>query len=111
MTGNDEIRMKKEIRIKCRNTLELRATCSTFRLRHFHSSCHCHLSFPASLALLVAALALVVSCSPGKRITKAMWEEVKRNVEEAGGIILGRPTSVPVKISVFEKNDLRLPAG
>jgi len=92
-----ELRMTKAIRIaNAGNTLEGRATCSTFGLRH--SSVIRHLSFVISRAsrlLLVAVLAFAVSCTPGKRITKANVEEVeegmsKKQVES----ILGHPTSI-----------------
>jgi SmpA/OmlA family protein len=89
-------RMPKEIRVaNAGNTLERRATCSTFGLRH--SFVIRHSSFiisRTSRLLLVAALAFVVSCTPGKRITKANVDEVeegmsKKQVES----ILGHPTS------------------
>jgi len=92
-----ELRMTKEIRIaNVGNTLEGRATGSTFGLRR--SFVIRHLSFAISRAsrlLLVTALAFVVSCTPGKRITKANVEEVeegmsKKQVES----ILGHPTSI-----------------
>ncbi len=91
-----ELRMTSEIRIaNAGNTLEPRVKCSPFGLRH--SFVIRRLSFVISRAcrlLLVAALAFVVSCSPGKRITKANVEEVeagmsKKQVES----ILGHPTS------------------
>jgi len=89
--------MTNEIRVaNSGNTLEPRATRSTFGLRH--AFVIRHLSFVISHAsrfLLVLVLALGVSCSPGKRITKANVEEVeegmsKKQVES----ILGHPTSV-----------------
>ena len=92
-----EFRMTKQIRIaNARNTLERRATCSAFGLRH--SFVIRHLSFVISRAsrlLLVAALAFVVSCTPGKRFDKANVDEVeegmsKKQVES----ILGHPTSI-----------------
>jgi SmpA / OmlA family len=92
-----ELRMTKAIRIaNAGNTLEGRATCSTFGFRH--SSVIRHLSFVISRGsrlLLVAVLAFAVSCTPGKRITKANVEEVeegmsKKQVES----ILGQPTSI-----------------
>jgi hypothetical protein len=88
--------MPKEIRVaNAGNTLERRATSSTFGLRH--SFVIRHSSFiisRTSRLLLVAALAFVVSCAPGKRITKANVDEVeegmsKKQVES----ILGHPTS------------------
>jgi hypothetical protein len=88
--------MPKEIRVaNAGNTLERRATCSTFGLRH--SFVIRHSSFiisRTSRLLLVAALAFVVSCTPGKRITKANVDEVeegmsKKQVES----ILGHPSS------------------
>ena len=90
-------RMTKEIQTaNAGNALEGRTTPSTFGLRH--SFVIRHLSFVISRAsrlLLVAALAFAVSCSPGKRITKANVEEVeegmsKKQVES----ILGHPTSI-----------------
>ena len=95
--ARSEIRMTKAIRVaNAGKTLEPRATCSTFELRH--GFVIRHLSFAISRAsrlLLVAAFAFVVSCSPSKRITKANVEEVeegmsKKQVES----ILGHPTSV-----------------
>ena len=91
-------RMANEIRVaNSGDTLEPRATRSTFGLRH--AFVICHLSFAISRAsrfLLVLVLALGVSCSPGKRITKANVEEVeagmsKKQVES----ILGHPSSSP----------------
>ena len=90
-------RMTKEIQTaNAGNALEGRTTVSTFGLRH--SFVIRHLSFVISRAsrlLLVAVLAFAVSCSPGKRITKANVEEVeegmsKKQVES----ILGHPTSI-----------------
>ena len=90
-------RMTKEIQTaNAGNALEGRTTASTFGLRH--SFVIRHLSFVISRAsrlLLVAVLAFAVSCSPGKRITKANVEEVeegmsKKQVES----ILGHPTSI-----------------
>jgi hypothetical protein len=95
--AKSELRMTKEIRIaNAGKTLEPRATRSTFGLRH--SFVIRHWSFVISSTarfLLILVLAVGVSCSPGKRITKANVEEVeegmsKKQVES----ILGHPTSV-----------------
>ena len=92
-----ELRRTKEIRVAIpRNTLERGGTVSTFGLRY--SLIIRRLSSlisRGSRLLLVAALAFVVSCTPGKRITKANVEEVeegmsKKQVES----ILGHPTSI-----------------
>jgi SmpA / OmlA family len=89
--------MTKEIQITNNQIIDGQAgSVSSFGLRH--SFIIRHLSFVISRAsrlLLVAALAIVVSCSPGKRITKANVEEVeegmsKKQVES----ILGHPTSI-----------------
>jgi hypothetical protein len=108
MTGmtKSELRMTKKMRIaNARNTLEGRATCSSFGLRQFLVIRH--LSFVISRAsrlLLIAAFAFVVSCTPGKRITKANVEEVeegmsKKQVES----ILGHPTSIANEDLVITK--------
>jgi SmpA / OmlA family len=89
--------MTKEIQME--NDGDTPARCaidSAFGLRH--SFVIRRLSFVishVSRLLLVLVLALGVSCSPGKRITKANVDEVeegmsKKQVES----ILGRPTSV-----------------
>jgi SmpA / OmlA family len=92
-----ELRMTKKIRItNTGNTMEPGALRSIFGLHH--SFVIRHLSFVISRAsrlLLVLVLAMVVSCTPGKRITKANVDEVeegmsKKQVES----ILGHPTSI-----------------
>ena len=89
-------RMTKEIQTaNAGNALEGRTTASTFRLRSFVIRLLSFVISRASRLLLVAVLAFAVSCSPGKRITKANVEEVeegmsKKQVES----ILGHPTSI-----------------
>ena len=92
-----EFQMTREIQMaNAENTPERRATNSAFGF--CHSFVIRHLSFVishTSRLLLVIALALVVSCSPSKRITKANVDEVeagmsKKQVES----ILGHPTSI-----------------
>jgi hypothetical protein len=95
-----EFRMTKEIQMANDGNMPARrATDSAFGLRH--SFVIRHLSFVishTSRLLFVAVLALVVSCTPGKRITKANVEEVeegmsKKQVES----ILGPPNTVDNK--------------
>ncbi len=92
-----EFQMTKKIQIaNNENAPPCRATDSKFGLRH--SFLIRHSSFVISRAsrlLVVLALAVAVSCTPSKRITKANVDEVeqgmsKKQVES----ILGHPTSV-----------------
>jgi hypothetical protein len=96
-TTKSEFQMTKKIQMaNDGNTPAYRATGSKFGLRH--SFVIRHLSFVISRAsrlLLVLALAVAVSCTPSKRITKANVDEVeegmsKKQVES----ILGHPTSI-----------------
>ena len=92
---NDEFLMTKEIEItNHKNTREPRSGRLSFRLRHSFGIRHSTFVICARY-LLALSLLLCVSCTPGKRITKANVDEVeegmsKKQVES----ILGRPSSI-----------------